>query len=118
MKNLLLTILLFAVCSASGAQNWQTVRTNDTNFYSVAKTVQTYDYLMDSNRLRSMWVVSARLVAGDSLFYFFRGIRLDTPYNTRCQDTLAPSWLGTRMIRKPDGTEHYFNNRGGTITFK
>jgi hypothetical protein len=121
MKKLLLAILLVASFVSAVAQSWQTVSVSDTVFYRVppipmAGSSPPFSRI-DTSRLRSMWVDSAKALASDSVFYFTRGIRLDTPF-TICQDTLAASWLGPHMIRKADGTEYYFGRRGDTITFK
>jgi len=115
MRKSLLVIVLIIGARCASAQNWQTVRLKDTVFYSVRYPVSTY--MLDSNLVRTMWVDSANAVGVDSLFYFFRGIRISTPF-TGCQDTAAASWLGSQMLRKPDGTEYYFNSGGDTVRFR
>lgn len=117
MKTLLL-VLLFLIASMSGnAQNWQTVRRLDTNYYN-GGPIMPYSAVLDTNLLRVMWVDSSGVSGGDSVFYLYRAIRIDTPYfnSSKCRDTSAPSWLGSKMIRKAGGTELYFNMRGDTIT--
>lgn len=116
MKQFLLIILLGTVCTGTQAQDWQTVRVRDTNFYNAGRSLSDYAYSVDSNLLRAMWIDSASVHGSDSIYHFFRGIRADTSYiNNTCMDTLGPSWLGSHMIRKPDGTELYFNSKGDTI---
>ena len=115
MKKLLLVILLLTGYAGAIAQDWQSVRLRDTVFYGLPS--MPVSYRINNNLLRTMWVDSAKAIAGDSLFYFFRGIRLDTPFMA-CQDTLAPAWLGSHVVRKADGTEYYFGRWGDTITFR
>ena len=116
MKKVLLALMLVISGLNVQAQNWQTVLTNDTNFYSGGWIIS-YSPMPDSNLIRTMWVDSSRAIAGDSVFYFYRGLRADPPTYNSCIDTLVPSWLGPKVIRKPDGTELYFNSNGDTITF-
>lgn len=107
-------------CTGVNGQNWQTVYPRDTTFYGGGgRILDYYAYLIDSNMLRTMWADSVRTAAGgDSVYYFFRGLRAVSLSSGSCVDTMAPSWLGPRMIRKPDGTEHYFNSRGDTIVIR
>ncbi len=111
-----LFLSLFATSATVFAQDWQTVRSHDTNYYNAGNISN--NQMLVYNSLRTMWVDLARnTISGDSIFYFFKCVRIDKPSQSLCQDTLAPSWLGPHMIRRSDGSELYFNSYGDTITF-
>ena len=107
MKKILLIFLLFLSATAS-AQNWQSVRMNDTVYYTIPSA---NDYL------RVIWIDSATVSGTDSIFHFYPSIRLGNT-TSNCLDTLGPTWLGKNFIKKTNGDEVYFNRWLDTIILK
>src|SRR5690349_14280110 len=99
MKSLF-TIALCLFCLQLHAQDWKTVRTNDTTYFAGSQLNPGY-------RLRVIWIDYTFINGSDTEFVFYKAIR-DTSLQT-CIDSVADTWLGRRFIRKPDGTEYYFN---------
>ena len=106
------------------AQNWKTVQSNDTAYFSAGKHYfrkggYYYPYstslVADTPLLRMMYIQNFTTAGTDTIFQFFSSFR-DTSNESKCIDTASPSWLGRRFIRKLDGTEYYFNRRKDTIT--
>lgn len=120
MKHLLLLLLIIVLPAWAFSQSWQTVKRTDTNYFSAGQLSTNYDQhpRIDSDFIRFIWVDSAKASGADSVFYFFRSARRTGPnFTADCIDTLAPTWTGTKMIRKPGGIEYYFNSVGDTLTF-
>ncbi len=107
MKKLL---FIFMLCSPliSSAQNWKSVRMNDTTYYTIPAAD---DYL------RVIWIDSAKSIGADSIYYFYPSIRLGNT-TTNCLDTLGPTWLGKNFIKKSNGDELFFNRWLDTIVMK
>lgn len=107
MKCLLITFFItLPFCSA--AQNWQSVRRNDTTYFTIPAA---NDYL------RIIWIDSATTLGTDSIFHFYPSIRLGNT-TSNCLDTLGPTWLGKNFIKKPNGDELFFNRWLDTIILK
>ncbi len=112
MKHILLLLCITAyIGSTVQAQNWKTVPMADTVYFRGASVDNP-----GSGNLRVIWVSDIEETGSDSVFHFYPTIREPAPYH--CLDTLAPSWLGSKFIRKPDGAEYYFNSFGDTITIR
>jgi hypothetical protein len=122
-RSLLVFVLIIAYCSAFG-QNWQTVRSGDTNYFTAGKhaSYKSWVYypqeappMMDSPILRMAYVAGLSELDGDSVFSFYTSLRDSSDFGG-CVDTAGVSWLGPMCIRKADGTEYYFNRYRDTIT--
>jgi hypothetical protein len=132
MKRILLFLSCLSICIGVQAQNWKTVRLNDTVYFAAGKHgstggryYPTFYYkpnpsVPDSSLLRIMFITGRTVTGADSTFSFFTTVRVDTitSKQSSCVDTLAPSWLGQKFIRKADGTEYYFNNKGDSIMIR
>ena len=94
--------LLIALSFEAVAQNWKTVPQNDSFYFSG-----------DNHNLKVIWIDSASANAADSMFYFYKSIRADSP--TGCIDSMADTWLGASFLRSNDGAERYFNSFHDTI---
>jgi hypothetical protein len=104
-KFLLVGMLLLSVCD-SWAQNWNTVRLNDTVYFA--------NDWMGKKRLKTIWIESFTTSGSDTTFSFYKSYR-DTN-GQQCLDTMAASWLGKKYIHQQDGTEYYFNSKNDTTT--
>lgn len=107
MKKLLFLFIL-SLPFFCHAQNWKSVRLNDTTYFTIPTA---------ENYLRMIWVDSATTSGSDSIFHFYPSIRLGNT-TSNCLDTLGPTWLGRRFIKKSNGDEIFFNRWLDTIILK
>jgi hypothetical protein len=114
MRPLSIFFLLSLFQLQGNAQNWKTVNTPDTTYFRAGLHRSDYFSNQYSDILKMTFTDSSSASGGDSTFYFYNAIR-GTGIG-QCLDTLAPTWLGSRFIHKPNGTEYYFNSIGDTIT--
>lgn len=99
-------ILLFNI---SSAQDWKSVRTNDTNYFKEPNT----------SLIVGLYIDSARQAGSDSIFYFYPSYQyMNSNLGSYCIDTLAPSWLGSYYIRKSNGDEIYQTKTSETWLIK
>ncbi len=94
MKKLLFLTVLCApiLCFA---QDWKSVRENDTTYY-------------DAGDLKVIWIDSSKSLAVDSVFYFYPSVRAN-PKDTCLNIKSGPTWLGKLFYRNSRGIETYFN---------
>jgi hypothetical protein len=111
-------VLMFLGCSSAIAQNWNTVRLNDTVYFAHESKDYLNYQLIGMKRLKVIWVDSFNVVGNDTIFTFYQSIRDSSfsPGFSSCVDSLAATWLGKKYIHKQDGTEYYFNSLNDTIT--
>jgi hypothetical protein len=131
MNKIFLAVALIISGSIAKAQNWQTVLPGKANYFTAGqhRSYKGFYYYpplneilvkVDSPMLRVIFVESTFQNGPDSVFQFYTSFRdaNDTIRNTSCADTSGPSWLGPQLVRKPEGTELYFNNQKDTITIR
>lgn len=115
MRYLLLSVLI-CLQSIAIAQNYKGVVSTDTTYYLSAGDDINEGYGV-TDLLRAIWVVDKSQIGADSLFTFFHSIRPYYPITyIGCLDTIGPSWMGPKMIRKSTGDELYYNFRNDEIT--
>lgn len=108
MKKLRLLLILMLICcwgSFCNAQDWRTLRTNGS-----------YMFMADVNELFSAYRVDSVWVSGnDSIFMSFPVIqRMD--YN--CYSPTEGSWMGRRMVAKPNGDNVFINYSYDSLVIK
>lgn len=87
------------------AQDYQTVRSDFVHFFTY-ETNWTPKY-------HGLKIDSVEFVGGDSIFYNYRSIR-ENP-NSNCFQAFVPSWLGEKVVVRPNGDNLLFNSNGDTI---
>jgi len=93
------------------AQNWQTVPTNDTNWFVINNTP-----LLEEGQLRVIWFDSTNTNGNFLEGFFCRSLR---PLNDNCFDTLGSSWMGKRYVHNVvNGDEYFLNLLGDTSLLK
>ena len=119
-KSLLLSVcfLMLFVIPEARSQNYQALSSNRVNFYQADHS--SWNYQLEENILGIKTDSTAALSSGDSVFYLYRMMR-DTGnlYFGDCiLDTMAPCWLGSHALIKPNGDNIFFNREGDTIRIK
>lgn len=105
MKQLLLAFTLMTFYSAS-AQNYQTVRSNQINYYGTPNL----SYILATR------TDSIDLVGLDSIFFSYKTVREnDTTTSSNCAFLLGPNWYGEKVIIKDNGENLFFNKQHDTI---
>jgi hypothetical protein len=105
MKKLLLLLTVIASIQVS-AQNYQTVRSNQINYYGTPNLNYILATRTDSFDLSGL----------DSIFYSYKTIRNnDTASTTDCQYLVGPNWYGEKVIIKNNGENLFFNKDSDTI---
>lgn len=89
-----------------GAQNYQTVRSNQINYYGTPNL----------NYILATRTDSFELAGLDSIFYSYKTIRMnDTTTSDNCMHLVGPNWYGEKVIVKNDGENLFFNKDSDTI---
>jgi hypothetical protein len=111
------SFLLLLVSPEASSQNFRTVNSAHDSYYKAANSVWTYQLAEDILAVKTDSVVSFPL--GDSALYFYRTM-LDTSdiYGECILDTMAPCWLGTHVLIRPNGENLFFNRNGDTLLIK
>ena len=99
MKRALFALLL-ALPFVCNAQNWQSVRMNDTVYFR--------------SGLRVIWIDSSQQINNETAFYFYPSVRCD-PYDSCLNLIDGPTWLGKEFYRNNSGREVYFNYYNDSI---
>ncbi|MEI8046531.1 MAG: T9SS type A sorting domain-containing protein [Bacteroidota bacterium] len=110
-------LMLFVIPEARG-QNYQALTSSRVSFYQADHS--SWNYQLEENILGIKTDSTVALPSGDSIFYFYRMMR-DTGnlYFGDCiLDTMAPCWMGSHAIIKPNGDNIFFNREGDTIRIK
>lgn len=107
MKKLLLYLLFFffSLPLARG-QNYQTLKSNQTHYFS-----QSSDLYALATRTDSI-----ETFGGDSIFYSFKTARRDDS-SAFCEFTLQAPWYGKRVLIKNNGLNEYYNRFDEKISF-
>lgn len=101
----LLSVLIPAIAST---QNFQTIQSDKTPFFVTTGS----DYFL-ANRIDQIDVIGS-----DSIFYPFQSIRDDKHLNQTdpCKYYIGPSWMGDKVVIKPNGENVFYNEAGEPIT--
>jgi hypothetical protein len=107
MKKIIFLFLLALWMKQSCSQNWQLVTSNKVQWFSG-----------QNNNLKVIYADSVTAINGDSIFYFpfTMGTRVKIPFTMPVISLKSPSWMGSKMILKPDGRQLFFNAENDTIT--
>ncbi|MCB9224838.1 MAG: T9SS type A sorting domain-containing protein [Crocinitomicaceae bacterium] len=105
-----LAFALFITTSLTFGQDYQTVRSNDINYYSTLN----FDYVL------GIKVNSIELNGTDSVFYGFKTIRenLDLGENDPCRYYIGDSWMGKRIEIKSNGQNVFYNRDNEPISIE
>jgi hypothetical protein len=104
MKKHLLTIFIVGLLfSVAYAQDFQPVNSGREAYFSFNGT---FSFLK---------IDSVKTTDGDSVFYPSRSLE-NVDY--RCYSRFAPSWAGSKIITRNDGTNIYFNHNNDSIVIK
>lgn len=99
-----ITFLSFILLSVvTSAQNWQTVRLGENKFF------EKNGYPTQATRIDSV-----SLSGSDSIFYNF----FTHDNNGVCIDTLAPSWIGRKILVENSGRNVFFNYFNDSVVIK
>jgi|GEM_PF-6650802 len=108
------TFTLLLISTISFSQNWQSIKSIDTNYFKSNAIGQ--DYIIASQ------IDSTNFINLDSVFYPFKTLRKLNPTininNVECSAIAGDSWLGHKIIIKPNGDNLFFNKTGDTILIK
>jgi hypothetical protein len=109
------TLLLLCISTLSFSQNWQTIKSIDTNYFKA-------NTLIGPNHLLATQIDSVDYTNSDSIFYPFKTLRkLMNPIQINsitCSAIAGDGWLGSKIIIKPNGDNLFFNNNNDTILIK
>lgn len=106
MRKFYLFLLLIIVSVTIKAQNWQTVYSDRVQYFdSGVNAIKIISKQVDNN--------------GDSIFFNYPALYIDT-LNYRVDDRKSDSvsWLGKRIIIKPNGENHFVNGLNDTLKIK
>lgn len=67
------------------------------------------------NRINGLRVDSVKVIAADTILYPFANIQEVSAW---CYSPYKASWIGEKVVIKPDGANLFFNREGNTITLK
>jgi len=108
------TLTLLLITTISFSQNWQSIKSIDTNYFKSNTIGQSY--------ILASQIDSTNIINLDSVFYPFKTLRKLTPpiniNNVECSAIAGDSWLGHKIIVKPNGDNLFFNKIGDTILIK
>jgi len=99
-KYIVAIILINLLFSESYAQHFQSVNSGREAYFSLNYILK-IDSLTENN--------------GDSIFYPIRSLKRD---DNGCYSATAPSWAGSKIIVRKDGTNIYFNHNNDSIVIK
>jgi hypothetical protein len=102
MKNLWIVLVLSLLFQGLHAQNYQTVNSGRIAYFSF-------------NSFSALKIDSTKVLNGDSVFYPSRSFG---GFDYRCFSAQAPSWSGSKIIVRPDGTNIYFNENNDSIAIE
>lgn len=102
MKNLWIVLVFSLLFQGLHAQNYQTVNSGRTAYFSF-------------NSFSALKIDSTKVLNGDSVFYPSRSFKR-ADYS--CISAKAPSWSGSQIIVRPDGTNIYFNQNNDSIAIE
>jgi len=109
MKKIPLLLILFGILVSAGlqAQNYQTVNSGRIAYFNTAEYIQF---------LR----IDSVIYNGDSVFYPNRVVALISSESDypRCYSPYQPSWAGSKIVVKDDGTNNFFNRDNDSIVIK
>ena len=97
-------LLLTIVVLKAQAHDYQTVYPNQTALFKNSA----------NNRIKGLRVDSVK-VAADTILYPFATIQ---EVSASCFSPYKASWMGEKVVIKPDGSNLFFNREGGIITLK
>ena len=107
MKKVILSFLVsfLFIIARGNAQNWQTFLSNKDSYFkgNLNGGSQPVSY---SGLIRAYHADSVKMSNADSVFYIFKFLRLSSG---SCLNVQAGSWLGDRVIIKPNGVNLLFN---------
>jgi hypothetical protein len=105
-----LSVALALITSLTFGQNYQTVRSDEINYYST----QNFDYVL------GVRIDNIELQGADSVFYSFKTIRENESLNENdpCKYYVGDSWMGNRVVIKPDGRNIFYNQFDEPITIE
>ena len=105
MKSVLTALALFIGITSIG-QSYQTIRSDQINYFGQANQ---YNILATKTD-------SVALMGADSILYAFKTLRHnDTMTNWMCQLVVGPSWYGDSVVIKNNGENWFFNRQKDTI---
>jgi hypothetical protein len=99
-KHLAAIFLISLLFSESYAQDFQSINSGREAYFSLNYILK-IDSLTEHN--------------GDSIFYPIRSLERD---DNGCYSAAAPSWAGSKIIVRKDGTNIYFNHNNDSIVIK
>jgi hypothetical protein len=104
MKKPLLTIFILSLLfSVANAQGFQSVNSGRVAYFSL------------DDKFNFLKIDSLKTTNGDSVFYPSRNLEY---VDYRCYSRFAPSWAGSKIIIRNDGTNIYFNHNNDSIIIK
>lgn len=105
-----LSVALAFITSLTFGQNYQTVRSDEINYYST----QNYDYVL------GVRVDNIEMQGADSVFYSFKTIRENEGLGDYdpCKFYVGDSWMGNRVVIKPDGKNIFYNRDNEPIVIE
>ncbi|MBK8145272.1 MAG: T9SS type A sorting domain-containing protein [Bacteroidetes bacterium] len=115
MKTKIITFCFIIISISAVAQNWKTINQQDTTYFAVDKPSG-----VDSEWhgfLRCVWIDSAKLIGGDSVFYFNPALDRDSS-GIACTDTISGTFLGKKVKRTTNGIEYYYNELNEPIEIR
>jgi len=126
MRKFILVFLLIIANEGVNAQNWRTVSSLDTAYFMAGVHAGSRKsagvVTMDTGMIRAISIRGVQVSGVDTIFLLQRAWRDTTAglgvEESNCIDSIAASWLGPYFIRRPDGTEYFFNSRMDTITMR
>lgn len=98
-------LLLTMVTVKARAHDYQTVYANQTAFFNNSS----------KDQIKGLRVDSVKVAAADTILYPFATIQ---EVSAGCFSPYKASWLGEKIVIKPDFTNLFFNRDGDTITLK
>lgn len=105
MKKLLL-IYLASITVFSLAQDYQTIISNQQNYFAVSNKSQILATRTDSVLMQGQ----------DSVFYSFKTFRPNDSFGTNnCDYIISYPWYGAKVVIKPNGENQFFNRSLDTI---
>ena len=104
MKNLLSLVSILVVGFAGFAQDYQCIRDNATYLYS------------DGTRVKAINIDSVVSTLQGLEYYNYPCISYNP--DTWCYSRFGPSWIGRKVLVKPDGDNVFTNKNNQTVNIK
>ncbi|MBI5539336.1 MAG: T9SS type A sorting domain-containing protein [Bacteroidia bacterium] len=103
-----ITILLASllICCNIFAQNYRTIK-SDAEFYYISTGTNYGD-------INAIKIDSTKIIGNDTILYNFRSMR-NSVHGDTCGNLFGPSWIGNKVVLKPDGYNLFFNKVNDTI---